>query len=330
VRGGERFLVTGAMGFLGAWTIRALLDEGTAVVAFDLSTDRRRLRLLASEDELETVRFIEGDITDTAALIELVQDHGITRVVHLAALQVPFCKADPVRGAQVNVVGTVNVFESALAAGDQVRGLVYASSVAVFGPPELYPGGCASDDSPPVPGTLYGVYKQANEGTARIYARDHGLASVGLRPGTVYGVGRDQGLTSAPTFAMLAAAAGRGYHIPYGGASVYQLASDIARLALAAARARPDGAVVVNVGGATASMDQVVAVIRALVPEVADAITYDDVPLPFPSTVDASGLDHLLGGVSYSSLEEGIRVTVEAFRDLMSRGAVRPPESADR
>ena len=326
MRGGERFLVTGAMGFLGAWTIRALLDEGTAAVAFDVSADRRRLRLLASEEELEAVRFVEGDVTDAAALIELVRDEEITHVVHLAALQVPFCKADPVRGAQVNVVGTVNVFEAAHAAGDQIRGLVYASSVAVFGPAELYPGGCAMDDSPLVPGTLYGVYKQANEGTARIYAGDHGLASVGLRPGTVYGVGRDQGLTSAPTLAMLAAAAGRGYHIPYGGASVYQLASDIARVALAAARAGPDGAVVANVGGATASMDQVVTAIRTSAPDVADPITHDDVPLPFPSTVDASGLDRLLGGVSYTSLEEGVHVTVEAFRDLLGRGLVRPPE----
>jgi UDP-glucuronate 4-epimerase len=328
VRGGERFLVTGAMGFLGAWTIRALLDEGTDVVAFDVATDRRRLRLLASDVELEAVRFVEGDVTDTAGLVGLVREHGITHVVHLAALQVPFCKADPVRGAQVNVVGTVNVFEAALSARDQVRGLVYASSVAVFGPSELYPGGCAKDDSPLDPGTLYGVYKQANEGTARIYARDHGVASVGLRPGTVYGVGRDQGLTSAPTMAMLAAAAGRRYHIPYSGASVYQLAADIARLALAAARARPNGAVVVNVGGATASMGQVVAAIRAAAPDVTEAITFDDDPLPFPSTVDASGLDRLLGGVSYSSLEEGVRVTVDAFRDLLGRGLVRPPEES--
>jgi UDP-glucuronate 4-epimerase len=330
VRGGERFLVTGAMGFLGAWTIRALLDEGTEAVAFDVASDRSRLRLLASDEELEAVRFVQGDVTDTAAVVALVRDNEITHVVHLAALQVPFCKADPVRGAQVNVVGTVNVFESALAAGDQVRGLVYASSVAVFGTSELYPGGRAMDDSPPAPGTLYGVYKATNEATARIYARDHGLASVGLRPGSVYGVGRDQGLTSAPTFAMLAAAAGRGYHIAYGGTSIYQLAADVARLALAAARSRPDGAVVVNVGGATASMDEVATAIRASAPELAHPITFDDVPLPFPSTVDASGLDRLLGGVAYTSLEDGIRSTVEAFRDLLDRGLLGAPEEAHR
>jgi nucleoside-diphosphate-sugar epimerase len=181
------------------------------------------------------------------------------------------------------------------------------------------------DDSPPIPGTLYGVYKQANEGTARVYARDHGVPSVGLRPGTVYGVGRDQGLTSAPTFAMLAAAAGSGYHIPYGGTSIYQLAADIARIALAAARALPDGAVVVNVGGSTASMDQVVTTIRASKPDVSGAITFDDVALPFPSAVDASGLDRLIGGATYTPFEEGVRLTVEAFAGLLARGLVRPP-----
>ena len=64
------------------------------------------------------------------------------------------------------------------------------------------------------PGTLYGVYKRANEGTAHVYWADHGVASVGLRPHTVFGPGRDQGLTSAPTTAMLAAACGRPYRDP--------------------------------------------------------------------------------------------------------------------
>ena len=79
------------------------------------------------------------------------------------------------------------------------------------------------------PGTLYGVYKRANEGTAHVYWADHGVASVGLRPHTVFGPGRDQGLTSAPTTAMLAAACGRPYRIPFGGTSQFQYAPDAAR-----------------------------------------------------------------------------------------------------
>jgi nucleoside-diphosphate-sugar epimerase len=116
--------------------------------------------------------------------------------VHLAALQVPFCKADPVLGAQVNVTGTVNVFEAAKRQGLDTT-IAYASSAAVH-----------NEHGEVAPRTLYGVYKVANEGTARIYADDDGVASIGLRPFIVYGPGRDQGLTADPTLAMQAAARG--------------------------------------------------------------------------------------------------------------------------
>src|SRR5581483_492658 len=113
------------------------------------------------------------------------------------------------RGANVNVTGTVNIFEAVKRNRDHVRGLTYASSAAVFGPPTLYPDGVVSDDSLPSPSaTIYGVYKQANEWTARVYAETQGIGSIGLRPFVVYGPGRDQGRTSSPTVAVVAAAAG--------------------------------------------------------------------------------------------------------------------------
>jgi len=86
-----------------------------------------------------------------------------------------------------------------------------------------------------VPGTIYGVYKRANEGTAWVYHAERGVASIGLRPHTVFGPGRDHGLTSAPTSAMLAAAAGKPFQIPYGGTSQFQYAPDVARAFVQAA-----------------------------------------------------------------------------------------------
>jgi UDP-glucuronate 4-epimerase len=313
------------MGCLGAWTVRTLLDEQIPVVALDLSTDDRRLRLLASDKELARVRLVHGDITDPATVARVVREERVTHIVHLAALQIPLCRADPVLGARVNVVGTVNVFEAAVAARDRVRGLVYASSAAVFGPSEQYASGHADDEAPLAPGTLYGVYKQANEGTARVYAEEHGLGSVGLRPYIVYGVGRDQGLTSGTTAAMCAAAAGRPYRIGFGGTAVYQLAADAARIFVAAARATPPEATVLNMGGSTASVGQVVAAIEEEVPEATGSITYDDAPLPFPAALDASGLDSLIGVVAYTPLAEGVRRTIEAFRSLLARGLLSPP-----
>ncbi|MXW96623.1 MAG: NAD-dependent epimerase/dehydratase family protein [Acidimicrobiaceae bacterium] len=111
--------------------------------------------------------------------------------------KVPFCRADPSGGAAVNVQGTVNVFEAAVEHGGSP--VAYASSAAVFGPVDLYPEPVLGPDARPMPATLYGAYKVANEQTAAVYAADHGLATVGLRPFTVYGAGRDQGVTWSPS-----------------------------------------------------------------------------------------------------------------------------------
>jgi uncharacterized protein YbjT (DUF2867 family) len=85
----ERFLVTGAHGCIGSWVVHELLADGVPVVALDLSSDASRLNLLVPADELSTISFVEGDITDAAIVDGAVAEHGITSVIHLAALQVP-------------------------------------------------------------------------------------------------------------------------------------------------------------------------------------------------------------------------------------------------
>ncbi len=131
-------------------------------------------------------------------------------------------------GALVNVVGTVRVLEAARHSGGTVRGVAYASSAAVYGPSgELRPR------------TLYGVFKRCNEETARHYAESLGVPSVGLRPWTVFGVGRDQGVTSAPTSAIQAVVRGESFDIPFTGSMAMQYTADVAAAFVAAARAHP-------------------------------------------------------------------------------------------
>lgn len=139
-----------------------------------------------------------------------------------------------------------------------MKHLAYASSIAVFGQSEDYPDGVAGDSSPLHPLNLYGVYKQANEGTARIYWQDNAVSSLGLCPYVVYGAGRDQGLTSGPSKAMLAAALGRAYHIQFGGQCVYQYTRDAARAFIDAARSEFRGAEVLNVRGSVVDMPEIV------------------------------------------------------------------------
>src|SRR5437764_1345683 len=157
-----RVLLTGGYGCIGSWIIRNLLGRGDQVWVYDLREDHRRLRLILAEDRVREVAFIEGNVTDLNGLRRAVDRNGITHVIHLAGLQVPVCRADPMLGATVNVVGTLAVFEAVRQAEGQVQRLVYASSSAVFGPPQNYPSGPLADDVPPTPSTHYGVFKCCN------------------------------------------------------------------------------------------------------------------------------------------------------------------------
>jgi nucleoside-diphosphate-sugar epimerase len=319
----EHFLVTGAFGCIGAWTVASLVRDSTRVTTFDLGNDPYRLRYLMTDEELKRARFVKGDVTDLSALEELVANEGITHIIHLAALQVPFCRADPPLGAQVNVTGTVNIFEVAKRHRDQVQHVVYASSAAVYGPQSAYEVSPVPVHGPLQPGTHYGVYKQANEGTAHIYWQNDGISSIGLRPYIVYGVGRDQGLTSGPSKAMLAAAVGREYHIGHGGRADYQWAGDVAQTFIACARARPKGASVHNLTRNGANVSEIVAAIEAAVPSVAGKITYDaDTLLPFPDTVDDSSLSQVLDQIPATPLEAGVRSTIELFAELARVGKI--------
>ena len=310
----DRFLVTGALGCIGAWTCRQLVREGVEVVALDAGGSDHRLRQILDGSELAALDRVDCDITDLARLTAIVSDR-ITHVVHLAALQVPFCRADPSRGASVNVVGTVNVFEAVKAAGGLAGPIVYASSVAAYD--EADEG--AADPSGHAR-TLYGVYKLANEGTARVHAAADGISSVGLRPFVVYGVGRDQGITSSPTFAMLAAAAGRPYTISYHGGSHLQLAEDTAACFVAAARCGFAGAGVFNLGGSAVDMVEVLAAIHAVVP--AAEIEIVGAALPFPPHVDAEPFEREVGRIEWTPLERGVGDTIGRFRALLAEGVL--------
>jgi nucleoside-diphosphate-sugar epimerase len=303
----ERFLITGALGCIGAWACARLVREDVPVVAYDLGTDTSRLELVMSPEELERVKIVAGDVTDLAQLERTLAEDGITHVVHLAALLLPLVKADPPRGAAVNVVGTTNVFEAARRQG--VRGIAYASSAAVYGPRA---GARVEDAGDPT--SLYGVFKLANELTAKVFFADEGLGSVGLRPYVVYGPGRDHGLTADPTLAMAAAARGEVYAMRWGGRCQLQFAPDTAAIFIAAARAEHDGAAVFNLGGPSSHARDVVAAIEAAAPEAAGRITFEDIQLPFPEEMDDGGLEDVVGPIRWTPLAEGTRRTIDAYR----------------
>jgi len=313
-------LVTGAFGCIGAWVIRGLLAADESPVAFDFADDPWRLEMIAGPDVGDRVTFVRGDIAERDALVKVVGDHGVHRIIHLAAWQVPLCRQDPSRGALINVVGTANVFEAARAHPGQIRRVVYVSSAGVFGPPHLYPAGPLADDAPPRPATHYGVYKVANEETARIYWEEHRIPSSGFRPLSVYGPGRDFGVTAAPTLAMKAAVLGRPFQIPYGGRTDLIFVEDVAGALLAAAGAAFDGARVYNLHGEAVAIADVVRLIHEAWPAAKGRISHNEVPTPFAEALDDARYQRDFGPRTRTSLRDGFRRTLDEFARLQKEG----------
>ena len=298
--------------------MKRLLDEGAAVVIFDKSTDPQRLRLIMNDEEISRAKVSTGDITEAGSLSPIIDSFGVTNIIHLAGLQVPTCKADPRLGAMVNVVGTINVFEAVRFAGGQIKNVTYASSAAVFGVVEEERAITERDE--PQPTSHYGVFKRCNEGNARIYHLDHGVNSVGLRPLTVYGVGRDFGLTSDPTKAMKAAVVGRPFHIRFGGRTDFQYVRDTADVFIRAATSDLTGAHVFNLHGETIPIADVVAEIERAWPNASGTITYAEAPLAIPAEMDDTEIRATLGPLPATPLAEGVRSTIERFAELQREG----------
>jgi nucleoside-diphosphate-sugar epimerase len=209
----------------------------------------------------------------------------------------------------VNVVGTVNVFEAARRHG--IQRVTYASSIAAHG---------AMEGHGTLP-TLYGAYKHCNEQTAKVYSQDWGVHSVGLRPGVVYGVGRDQGLTSKTTVAILAAAGGKPYDIPFRGPVSWLHAGEVASAFLKAVSRPGTGAPVFDINGVASTVESSLELLKRAAPEA--RITFSGQPLPFPMDLSDQPVRAYLGEYGSVPLDAGIRDTYNAFRSLLANGLLR-------
>ena len=313
-----RVLVTGSQGCIGAWVVRSLLERNLDVITYDADPDPTRLALITSPEVAARVPMELGRIEDTARLKTLVRSREITHIVHLAAVLMPYCQANPVQGGIVDVIGTLNVFEAARDAERDVR-VVYASSSAVWGPEEAYDSGMLTEDDPLKPGTHYGVFKQANEGNARAFYAVNGISSVGLRPWTVYGPGRDRGLTADPTLAMRALAFGEPFQIRVSGHMDLQYVEDVAEIFVRCLLSPIQGAHVFNLQGSVVSMQELVDTFEKARPGARGLITFAGPQVPVAYRMDDSELRAKIPGIPKTPLATGILKTIEHFEALRAR-----------
>jgi nucleoside-diphosphate-sugar epimerase len=315
-----RVLLTGGYGCIGTWVAKQLCEAGEKVWIFDLKEDTHRLDQVLDGEQKAAITFVQGDVSDVDALLEAVGKVGATHILHLAGLQTPTCRANPILGAKVNVIGTLAAFEAARAHHGQVERVVYASSAAVHGPAEPDATGALKDEVRLSPLSHYGAFKVCNELNARVYWLDHGISSIGLRPWTVYGVGRDFGMTSEPTRAIKSVAVGRPYHISYGGKQDLQYVADVAATFIRALTQPFEGADAFNLRGAVEPIERFVSAMAEAIPDARKLVSHGDRQLPIAPDLDDDRLQRALGPIPRTSLFDGIAETYRRFTALRDGG----------
>ena len=302
----QKILLTGAAGCIGSWVIKQCLDNRHDIVAVDISDQRSRLELLVGQDRAHSITWDVCDIRNKNALLGIAKKHEVNAIIHLAALQVPFCKADATLGAEVNVVGTINVFEVARTLG--IKRIAYASSVAAT----------AMFEKSTWLKTLYGAYKICNEQTAKVYWQDYNIPSVGIRPSVIYGVSRDQGMSALPSIAILASCLQQPFNISFRGHVGFVYAANIAHALIQSVKNAHSDAHVFDYNGIQLSVEDFVKSIKKRLPTSNITITGGE--LPFPSDMSNQPLIDHIGEFEEIGIEDGITETIQLFQSLVKSG----------
>ena len=293
----KKVIIFGGCGFLGSWIVRAFLKKGYSVSIFDLKIKKELVSLVVGED-INKIKFINGDITN----YNQVQDatNNMDHVINLAGLMTPDCSSNPILGAKVNLLGSINVFEALKK--NNIKFLVYASSAGVFGQKDHYY---------PFPETHYGAYKLAVEGVARAYFNEAGISSVGIRPYVVYGPGREVGGTAAVTLACKAAKQGNNYTVSFSGSAGFVYVEDVADLVEMSIAQIPSGALTFNINGITADVSDFINLIKKNIPLANIGIKGN--ALSVVDEIRGNEPSNLFKKFKYTSLEYGIKRTIDFY-----------------
>tara|TARA_B100000900_G_C20516024_1_gene690108 strand:+ start:287 stop:1171 length:885 start_codon:yes stop_codon:yes gene_type:complete len=293
----KKVIIFGGCGFLGSWISKVLLQEKYDITIFDQNINKDLLNIIA-KNNINKVNFVEGDITD------LVQVQGVLRkadhVINLAGLMTPDCSFNPILGATVNILGSINVFEAAKK--NNIKFIVYASSAGVFG---------IKDKFTPFPETHYGAYKLAIEGVARAYFNENQISSFGIRPYVLYGPGREVGGTAGVTLACKAAKQGLKFTINFAGRAGFVFVEDVANLVEMYLKNCPVGAITTNINGISKDVKEFISIIKKNIP--AAKIGFNDKPLSVVDEILGDEPHKYFKEFKYTTLEDGIKNTIDFY-----------------
>jgi UDP-glucose 4-epimerase len=320
-----RILVLGGYGCIGAPTVKWLLANTNAtVVAGSRDVRAERTQRLFQDDDGRRLKFVSLDVREQRTIELALTENEITHVVHLAALQTPDCNAHRDLGLQINLAGTQNLIEAIKACRPSLQRYVFASSIAVYGPRNAYPGQKVPMLAEPAPVNVYGAWKLAGEHISRLFCQETGVPTVSLRPGVLFGPGRDAGLTAAATTAMKCVALERPYEIPFHSRQDYLYAPDVGAAFGNAAMAPFSGYGVFTLPSHTIDTLEIIDAMRRAASETGlaahFAITAGTAEVPFICDLEYEPFLQAFPKTPHTPLADAIRESLLVFTQQRERG----------
>jgi UDP-glucose 4-epimerase len=313
-------LVTGGLGFIGAYVVRGLIEQGEAVATLDLSVSGNQAHTVLSAEELSRLAIYQGDASDPHQVARVVRQCEADAIVHLAVVD-DFEGHNPAAASMADTRAFLNVLEAGRSLG--VRRIVWASSDAVFGSPRFHGPGPIANDAPHHPGFPYAICKSFNEQMAEHYWRTFAVDAIGLRFGYVYGHGRRL-LINRPEFdSRLFGAPFRGERaaVPLADSLIsWQYVEDAAGSISAALRSTgPLRARTFNTCGTTMVAREVAAIVQRHLPDA--QFDFEPGGLDFPGETDDTLAIEDLGYRQRFPIEVGVPRTLDLMRERLQSDA---------
>jgi nucleoside-diphosphate-sugar epimerase len=316
-----KFLVTGGTGFIGACVVANLLARNIPVVVADVQIDQDVVKKLKTMSSAEgAVDYLVADVSEAGQIQSVFDKHpDITHCIHLAYLMSAEVEADQLRGARVNVLGMVNMFEAALQ--HKLQRLVFTSSETVYGASQEVYGdsehAIREDEycGPQHHYFTYGVMKLLNEYVASKYVKKHGISIACTRPPVVFGHGRKRGSVLWSEQIMSLPAVGKPARLPFPAETrdcwIYKndCAEQLVRLTL-----KPEiSHLAYNNGGHSVTAAELTGLVRQWLPEAEFQFESDKPRTPLVDNTDGTRLAREID-FRPSPLVDGVRAHINEAR----------------
>ena len=309
------YLVTGGCGFVGSHIIRQLKRQGHTPICYDLYPHKTSIQEVLTPEEIEDLVIVQGGLDDRQFLIDTLKKYEIDKVIHLAGILGDKAEVDPYEAVKTNILGTINMFEAALAVG--IKRVVYTSSTSVFGTEEYYAPYFGDNTIPNNaflhPTLVYGGTKMFLEFIGNWYSENRDLETIALRYTLVYGIARQRGSGQFATECINKPAMGLPGIVENGDTVPdYIYVEDAARATIIASQCPAPKTRAFVIGGERRSIRELRDYVLTLLPDADIKVLPGVYPSSYNLDLEPARLE--LGYEPEYSLEEGVRTTINLIR----------------